>query len=143
MGSAYVTRELKYDLTRKFLRYALTIRTLGLMRGHRKASKTLFMYLVAILFTQGRTDELTLTSLQNLQYLLLGPNNSSYVEYPTRIRRAYSQLHERCTLKDSLVALKEHAEMQPLRFYLENPQITPVINYFRVSKYCCFLCDSF
>ena len=116
-------------------RYAVAVRTLHMMRGHRKASKTFSMYSVAISFTQGRVDELTLPSLQQLQHLLMGPTHSSYVDYPAKIRRAYSQLNERCTVK-------EHAEMQLLRFYLENPQITPVINCFGISKYCCYFCTS-
>jgi len=63
-------------------------------------------------------------------------HNSVYAEYPNRIKIAYMQQHKRCTLK-------EHTEIQLVRFYLENPQIIPAINYFGVSEYCCFLCDSF
>ena len=41
------------------------------------------------------------------------------------------------------VYLKEHCEIQLVRFYIENPGTIPVMAYLGVSKLSCFLCSKF
>ena len=72
-------------------------------------------------------------SLENLARLV-----ATDEEIHSSARNSYST-----KFRGGLVTLKEHCEIQLVRFYIENPGVVPVMAYLGVSKLSCFLCSKF
>ena len=73
-----------------------------------------------------------LPPLLQLQKTLLDPDDDEAFEYPLHIQDQYNEFrHLRTT---------EHAEMQLVSYYLQNPPKSPMVRYIGVSKFRCYMC---
>ena len=111
----------------RLARYMVGIETIFELRKHK--SKGLFQYPVKIKFTQPRSTDFCLPTLTEIQQSL---QNTAF-QYPAAVHYCYDEMYQQ-------FSAKEHAEIQILSYYLQNPQNTPLINYIGVSKHCCYLC---
>lgn len=113
--------------------YHVALRTLQeISRKHN--SKPLLADKIVIAIVRPKLMSFRPPTLDKLAAALLTEDQHKWFRVPSASRGLFTWTE---------VELKEHCEVQLVRFYIENANTVPVIPYLGVSKLSCFLCSLF
>lgn len=120
----FIERLAQYDAALDTLRRIAKKRT--------NSHNPIFNCHIDVVFTSPKSAPILLPSLQELKEWVLRPDSVPRTHIPDNCVLKYEQ-------QITNFQAKEHCEIQLIRFYLENPDFFPVLPYFGVSGFCCFM----
>ncbi|KAF8245206.1 hypothetical protein K440DRAFT_412519 [Wilcoxina mikolae CBS 423.85] len=103
------------------------------MKARINRQSSLFLNSITVELVHPRQEYYTAPNLEELYMTVMGEEEVNRLDVPKEIARTYDSAR-------SSALVREHCEIQLVRYYLEHHDHGLVMTYFGVSKLSCFLC---